>query len=94
MVQLLKHAESLPIKADELETDVAVDVIASSRHDGSSAVSAQELALSMLLEFRPFLQDIGTVYRVMDTLFRYLDQEGRWQQPSLIRVRFDVGLSH
>lgn len=88
MVQLLKHAEALPAKTDDTSANTNVTVTASSSIRGSaSGVSAQELALTTLLEFRPFLQDIGTVHRVMDTLFRYLDLEGRWQLPALIRVR-------
>jgi hypothetical protein len=39
----------------------------------------------LLLQFKPFLQDIGTVYRVMETLFKHLDQGSRWQQGRLVK---------
>ncbi|KAG2487550.1 hypothetical protein HYH03_013829 [Edaphochlamys debaryana] len=43
------------------------------------------LAHSVLLRFQPFLQDIGTVYRVMETMFTILDEKGRWQQTDYVQ---------
>ena len=53
----------------------------------SSQATASELALSALRCFRPFLQDIGIVYRVLETLLCYLDKDSKWEQESLAEVR-------
>jgi len=45
---------------------------------------AGELAVDVLRNFRPFLQDISSVRRVMEALLGWLDARGRWARPDLV----------
>jgi len=56
-------------------------MLPTSRQMPSSQAKASELALFALQSFRPFLQDISIVYRVLDTLLSYLDKGSKWQLP-------------
>jgi len=53
---------------------------------GSAPATASELAFSTLQEFHPFLQDISTVYRVLETLLRYLDKNNNWDRPKVVET--------
>ncbi|KAG2444609.1 hypothetical protein HXX76_001353 [Chlamydomonas incerta] len=80
--------KTLPPNLEEIEAAVLQNLDTS----GATPVTAEPdqttvpgLAHSLLLKFKPFLQDISTVYRVMETLFRHLDQNGRWQQTDSVQ---------
>ena len=49
-------------------------------------VASSDLAISVLRCFRPFLQDISIVYRVLETLLNYLDKEAKWEQDRFVEV--------
>ena len=52
----------------------------------ASQADASELALAALRCFKPFLQDISIVYRVLDTLLTYLDKDSKWEKEMLAEV--------
>lgn len=51
-------------------------------HGGVS--KSASLAVEVLRNFRPFLRDIASVRRVMETLLRWLDGAGRWEWGELV----------
>ncbi|GFR39927.1 hypothetical protein Agub_g3 [Astrephomene gubernaculifera] len=90
-VGLCHELRTLPANLEEIEAamlhnlDTNTAAGGAGPASGSDEASASAVAHSVLLKFKPFLQDISTVYRVMETLFRYLDQDGRWQQAEAVQ---------
>ena len=50
-----------------------------------AAPQVPQLAQEVLNLFKPFLL-AGSVYRVLETIFAFLDQKGRWQKADLVKV--------
>ncbi|KXZ45302.1 hypothetical protein GPECTOR_56g398 [Gonium pectorale] len=102
---LCHDLKTLPANLEEIEAAVLhnLDPSGASKGTAPDELTSHGLAHGVLLQFKPFLQagrqgmggwqtswDISTVYRVMETLFRYLDQDGRWQQAETVQRLMDI----
>ncbi|GIL95652.1 hypothetical protein Vretimale_1630, partial [Volvox reticuliferus] len=91
-VGLCHELKMLPTKLEEIMGAVLKNLdtsksagVAGGPQATSNESSLHGLAHSVLLKFKPFLQDISTVYRVMETLFWHLDQGGGWQKAEAVQ---------
>ncbi|GIL43986.1 hypothetical protein Vafri_1578 [Volvox africanus] len=91
-VGLCHELKMLPTKLEEIMGAVLKNLdtsrgagVTGGPHATSDESSLHGLAHSVLLKFKPFLQDISTVYRVMETLFWHLDQGGGWQKAEAVQ---------
>ena len=51
----------------------------------AAEASTSSLALMAMKSFRPFLQDISIMYRVLETLLNYLDKEAKWEEAGAVQ---------
>ncbi|GLC39468.1 hypothetical protein PLESTF_000834200 [Pleodorina starrii] len=91
-VGLCHELKMLPTKLEEIMGAVLknLDTSKGASATGEPSAAPDEttlhgLAHSVLLKFKPFLQDISTVYRVMETLFKHLDQGSGWQKAEAVQ---------
>jgi len=85
-ITLIMHLFSPDIQKTINESETILDK-RTGPSDGGKQAGASELALSTLRCFNPFLQDISIVYRVLQTLLRYLDKDSRWEKEQLVEVQ-------
>ena len=76
------------VEVQQLANQQIISVAAENRAPSvsSTQADASELALSALRCFKPFLQDVSIVYRVLETLLVYLDKEKKWDQEQFVEV--------